>query len=306
MDQAAALCGACVGENLYSRSYLASILDHPDHQFWLLTTTPGELAGYIYFLRTDLPAVARLSKLPIERLSAVLPEEGADVWLLQSIGLAKPWQGQELSLELIRFALARIQALGESFNYMLDELERYIENLSAVTAEKERIGAELSVATHIQASMFPCIFPAFPGRQEFDIYATMTPAKEVGGDFYDFFLVDADHLAVVMADVSGKGCRRRCLWSSPRPSSRTTPRPARRPRTCSPRSTASCASPTRKGFSSPPGWGCWKSPPAPSPSSTPATTRLWWGTRLEDMSICAPAPALCWRGWKAPATTPAA
>lgn len=98
-----------------------------------------------------------------------------------------------------------IEELGNSFNYMLEELERYIQNLSEITAEKERIGAELSVATHIQSSMLPCIFPAFPGREEFDIYATMTPAKEVGGDFYDFFLVDSDHLAMVMADVSGKG-----------------------------------------------------------------------------------------------------
>lgn len=71
--------------------------------------------------------------------------------------------------------------------------------------EKERIGAELNVATQIQASMLPCVFPAFPQYEEFDIYASMDPAKEVGGDFYDFFLVDADHLALVMADVSGKG-----------------------------------------------------------------------------------------------------
>jgi len=87
----------------------------------------------------------------------------------------------------------------------VEELERYIENLSAVTAEKERIGAELSVATHIQASMLPRIFPAFPERREFEVYATMDPAKEVGGDFYNFFPVDDDHLAVVMADVFGKG-----------------------------------------------------------------------------------------------------
>ena len=71
--------------------------------------------------------------------------------------------------------------------------------------EKERIGTELRVATQIQASMLPCLFPAFPEREEFDIYASMTPAKEVGGDFYDFFLVDDDHLALVIADVSGKG-----------------------------------------------------------------------------------------------------
>ena len=98
-----------------------------------------------------------------------------------------------------------IESLSQSFNFMLAELENYIANLSKVTAEKERIGAELDIAKHIQASMLPCIFPAFPERPEFDIYATMEPAKEVGGDFYDFFMVDDTHFAIVMADVSGKG-----------------------------------------------------------------------------------------------------
>ena len=98
-----------------------------------------------------------------------------------------------------------IEALSDSFNFMMEELENYIANLSKVTAEKERIGTELDIARNIQASMLPCIFPAFPDREEFDIFATMTPAKEVGGDFYDFFMVDETHLAIVMADVSGKG-----------------------------------------------------------------------------------------------------
>ena len=98
-----------------------------------------------------------------------------------------------------------IESLSHAFNFMLSELENYIDNLSKVTAEKERIGAELDVARHIQASMLPSIFPPFPNRDEFEIYASMTPAKEVGGDFYDFFLVDEDHLAMVIADVSGKG-----------------------------------------------------------------------------------------------------
>lgn len=98
-----------------------------------------------------------------------------------------------------------IQKLGESLLKMEIEINEYIENLTRVTAEKERIGAELNVATQIQADMLPSIFPAFPERKEFDIYATMTPAKEVGGDFYDFFLIDDDHLALVIADVSGKG-----------------------------------------------------------------------------------------------------
>lgn len=95
--------------------------------------------------------------------------------------------------------------LAESFNGMAQSLQQYIENLTAVTAEKERIGAELNVATQIQASMLPCIFPAFPEHEEFDIFASMTPAKEVGGDFYDFFMTDEDHLVMVIADVSGKG-----------------------------------------------------------------------------------------------------
>ena len=95
--------------------------------------------------------------------------------------------------------------LYRSIRQMESDIYTYIDDLTAVTAEKERIGAELDVATHIQASMLPCIFPAFPERPEFDIYASMQPAKEVGGDFYDFFLVDSDHLAIVIADVSGKG-----------------------------------------------------------------------------------------------------
>lgn len=98
-----------------------------------------------------------------------------------------------------------IESLSESFNFMLAKLEDYIQNLSTITAEKERIGAELNVAKQIQADMLPSIFPAFPDRDEFDIYASMNPAKEVGGDFYDFFMVDDNHLAFLIADVSGKG-----------------------------------------------------------------------------------------------------
>ena len=88
---------------------------------------------------------------------------------------------------------------------MEQDLNDYIENLTAATAERERIGTELALATRIQADMLPSVYPAFPDRPEFDIYATMTPAKEVGGDFYDYYLIDEDHLGLVMADVSGKG-----------------------------------------------------------------------------------------------------
>lgn len=98
-----------------------------------------------------------------------------------------------------------IERLSESVKKMETDLNTYIDELTSATAEKERIGAELDVATRIQASMLPCIFPAFPEREDFEVYATMSPAKEVGGDFYDFFMVDEENLAIVMADVSGKG-----------------------------------------------------------------------------------------------------
>lgn len=132
---------------------------------------------------------------------AIIKPLGALARFTQEITDTRVFENQRIAIK----TGDEIESLSDSFNFMLAELEDYIANLSQVTAEKERIGAELDVARHIQASMLPCIFPAFPERHEFDIYASMTPAKEVGGDFYDFFLVDDDHLAMVMADVSGKG-----------------------------------------------------------------------------------------------------
>jgi sigma-B regulation protein RsbU (phosphoserine phosphatase) len=98
-----------------------------------------------------------------------------------------------------------IEILANTFGKLSDQMEEYLKNILAMTAEKERVGTELALATRIQADMLPNKFPPFPDRQEFNIYASMTPAKEVGGDFYDFFFVDEDHLALVIADVSGKG-----------------------------------------------------------------------------------------------------
>ena len=98
-----------------------------------------------------------------------------------------------------------IGTLADSFNYMADSLQKYIADLKEATAKEERIAGELNAATQIQADMLPRVFPPFPNRKEFDLFASMNPAKEVGGDFYDFFMIDDDHLAIVMADVSGKG-----------------------------------------------------------------------------------------------------
>ena len=110
----------------------------------------------------------------------------------------------EKKLEIIKTG-DEIESLSTTFNAMTDELQNYIKNLNAVTAERERMAAELDVAKNIQQSMLPREFPPFPDKTEFEIYATMEAAKEVGGDFYDFYMVDENHLVVTIADVSGKG-----------------------------------------------------------------------------------------------------
>ena len=98
-----------------------------------------------------------------------------------------------------------IALLADSIDHMETQIVDYISNITAITAEKQRISTELSLAARIQADALPSKFPAFPERNEFDLYASMNPAKEVGGDYYDFFFVDDDHLCLFIADVSGKG-----------------------------------------------------------------------------------------------------
>jgi sigma-B regulation protein RsbU (phosphoserine phosphatase) len=95
--------------------------------------------------------------------------------------------------------------LAESFVYMQNSLKRYIRDLTETTAAKERIESELKIAREIQMSIIPKIFPPFPDRPEFDIFAFIEPAKEVGGDLYDFFFIDDDHICFMIGDVSGKG-----------------------------------------------------------------------------------------------------
>ena len=95
--------------------------------------------------------------------------------------------------------------LADVFNKMTKELKESIRENIHEHAENERINTELNVATKIQTSMLPCVFPPFPDRNEFDLYASMVSARHVGGDFYDFYLIDRDNLAVVIADVMGKG-----------------------------------------------------------------------------------------------------
>ena len=98
-----------------------------------------------------------------------------------------------------------IGLLANTFNKMTSDLKQSIEAYTREHTEKQRIDAELSIAAKIQTAMLPCVFPPFPDKTQFEIFASMHPAKEVGGDFYDFFLIDENMLAVLIADVSGKG-----------------------------------------------------------------------------------------------------
>lgn len=97
------------------------------------------------------------------------------------------------------------ESLAHTMVEMEQDIDKFEEDLTRATAEKERLSAELDVASRIQSDMLPKDFPLFPERNDFDLYASMTPAKEIGGDFYDVFLMDDDHLCLVMADVAGKG-----------------------------------------------------------------------------------------------------
>ena len=150
------------------------------------------LAAWVLFAVTN-----RLIVRPVQQLT-----KAADSYITER----SRGEGESLAMEQLKIRTGdEIETLAGAMKKMERDINDYILNLARITAEKERIGAELSIATEIQASMLPRIFPPFPERRDLNIYASMNPAREVGGDFYDFFLVDKTHLAIAVADVSGKG-----------------------------------------------------------------------------------------------------
>jgi len=110
----------------------------------------------------------------------------------------------EFNLPLVK-SDDEVGKLTRSFMYMREALKKYIKKLKETTVIKERMESELRIAHNIQMGIVPKLFPPFPQRAEFDIYAVLVPAKEVGGDLYDFFFIDDKHLCFVIGDVSGKG-----------------------------------------------------------------------------------------------------
>ena len=110
--------------------------------------------------------------------------------------------------DVIQLPIRSRDELGELYHEiqsMQNRIVDYTDHLTRITAEKERVQTEMSLAAQIQTSMLPRDFQPYPDRKEFSLFASMDPAREVGGDFYDFFPVDDDHLCLVIADVSGKG-----------------------------------------------------------------------------------------------------
>ena len=169
----------------HTRSYLMSVA-----LFAIIILVVGTLGFVLIGNRYILKPVEDITKSTGEFVDAVGRVEAPENLTYGVVNVRDDTELRDLSRQLA---------------HMMATTKDYMVNLKQVTAEKERIGAELSVASQIQADMLPRIFPPFSDRKEFDLYASMVPAKEVGGDFYDFFMADEDHLVLVMADVSGKG-----------------------------------------------------------------------------------------------------
>lgn len=158
-----------------------------------IATSLAVLAGLFLLI---LAAVTLISRRVAEKITAPILEleEGARV-----IG------DGNLEHRLQIATGDEIEQLGETFNRMAADLAAHIRELTETTAAKERIQSELKLATDIQASLLPRIFPPFPERTDIDLFALMEPAKEVGGDFYDFFFLDEDRICLIIGDVSDKG-----------------------------------------------------------------------------------------------------
>lgn len=163
----------------------------------LTRTIAGSRAALMIALLAVLTLAVNLIILVSDRISGPLKNMTEQVRAIS---------GEDLEFEMTDEFRTNdeVEFLASSFQSLTRRMRKYIDQATADAAEKEKIRAELDVAKKIQEGSLPSVFPPFPERHEFDLYASVEPAKEVGGDFYDFYLLDEDHLALVMADVSGK------------------------------------------------------------------------------------------------------
>ncbi|MBW1779793.1 MAG: SpoIIE family protein phosphatase [Deltaproteobacteria bacterium] len=169
---------------LFPQDELTSDITHLNHVVWGLA-----LLGFFLLVGVIVMIAGSITR-PLRMLSKATE------------GIAKG--NLDVALPRSRFR-DEVGVLTEAFAHMEDSLKQYIKDLTETTAAKERIESELHVARDIQMGMLPRRFPPFPGITQFDIYATLDPAREVGGDLYDFFFIDDDRLCFTVGDVAGKG-----------------------------------------------------------------------------------------------------
>ena len=167
-----------------------------DRNWFLIHSAVFVIVLTLVVILISLLLTGKFVTKPLKRLS-----QGAT-------GFAKN-EDEGFSMEdVINLPIKSNDEIGDLYNEIRSMQRRIVEGankLTKITAERERVNTELNMATRIQASMLPNIFPPFPEREDFDLYASMNPAKEVGGDFYDFGMIDDNHLFMLIADVSDKG-----------------------------------------------------------------------------------------------------
>lgn len=204
---------------MYNRGFLAFLFDlalagRSDVRSVLILEVDGNLPAGFEILRDTLHQtgdVIRMEKRKFMMFSGTTSRSELQL-LTTHVEEAVGKHNTEHPEEMVRMTLhSRMRGSDEdAFSFLRSTVEVKdngdpVRGVVSMISELDRLDNELKLAADIQISMLPMKFPPFPERNEFDLYATMHPAKEVGGDFYDFFLIDSDHLALVIADVSGKG-----------------------------------------------------------------------------------------------------
>ena len=169
-----------------------------DQRTYLITVAIGTIAVVAIFLVVFLTIINKQIILPIKMIA-----DSADDFVQQSHSVQKP---EEFVYRATSVKTKdEIELLSGSINHMAGELISYMTDMKAMTAEQERTSAEHEVASQIRIGLYPTGYPAFPEREDFDLFAELFPTHAVGGDFYTYLLTDTDHLHLIIGSVTGKG-----------------------------------------------------------------------------------------------------